>query len=210
MIPVAPSMKHISAFNRIFASTALIFLLALGANFAFAPTLIHAQSAATCSDDIDNDGDGRADWDGVPHKNLPPDPSCVNKNSTERADGNCRDGIDNNGDGKADAADPSCKTGVIEGSLVPCENKCDLASVFSLINNIITFLLKVILFPIMIIMFVYAGVRYITAGSGDAKVKAKSMIKNLIKGVLLILCSWLIVKTVLLAVGYNDTLYFFD
>lgn len=171
--------------------------------------MVHAQ---TCVDNSDNDGDGRADWDGVPEKNLPPDPSCINEKSVEKPDGNCSDGIDNNGNGKADQADASCKNGgSIEGSLIPCEDKCDLASVFALLNNLIDFLIKVILFPVAIIMFVYAGYTYIVhSDSAGKRVQAKKMIKHLILGMVLILTAWLIVKTALVLIGYDQSLFFFD
>lgn len=174
------------------------------------PVALHAQTG-TCVDNLDNDNDGRADWDGVPEKGFPPDPSCVNDQSVEKADGNCRDGKDNNGDGKVDAADPGCERGgAIEGGLVTCEDKCDFGSAFALVNRFVGFVIKFILFPVAIGLFIYAGVKYITAGSAQAKVKMKSLLKHLIGGILLILAAWLIVKSALAIIGYDQALYFFQ
>jgi hypothetical protein len=83
--------------------------------------------------------------------------------------------------------------------------------VMQLLNNLITLMIKFLLFPVAVLLFVYAGYKYITAeGNASAKANVKKMIKNFLLGVLLMLCAWLIVKTVLVVVGYTDRLYFFD
>ncbi len=180
-------MKQIKLFSQIFAST-LFLLFVFGAMIRIPEVRmgVEAQTVSTCTDNEDNDGDGRADWDGVPEKNLPPDPSCINEQSVEKADD-------------------------VKSTLIPCTDKCDLGSVFALINNVIDFLIKVILFPIAILMFVYAGYTYIVHSDNPGKrVKAKSLIKHLILGMVLILTAWVIVKSLLVVVGYNDRLLFFD
>ena len=82
---------------------------------------------------------------------------------------------------------------------------------FALLNKLIEFLIKVILFPVAILLFVYAGYKYITAqGNPSKRANVKKMIGNLILGMVIILTSWVVVKTVLLLIGYDQTLYFFD
>ncbi|MCE9578527.1 MAG: hypothetical protein K8W52_35705, partial [Deltaproteobacteria bacterium] len=63
-----------------------------------------------CSDNIDNDGDGKTDF--------PADPGCLNSNQNDETD-DCPDGPncpecsnakDDDGDGKIDADDPGCST----------------------------------------------------------------------------------------------------
>ena len=51
-----------------------------------------------CGDNIDNDGDLHADFDGA--RGLPPDPGCTDRRDTSerRADVACDDGADNDGD----------------------------------------------------------------------------------------------------------------
>ena len=143
----------------------------------------------TCGDGKDNDGDGKRDWDGVASGGIPqyqPDPACLNPDMTEEADV------------------------VAKGSWIPCTNKCDLPSVFVFINSIIEKLITVILFPISVLMFVYAGYRYITAqGNPSKKADIKKMLRNLILGIIIILISWVAVQTALQVVGYTDSLYFF-
>lgn len=143
----------------------------------------------TCGDGRDNDGDGKYDWDGVALDGIPqfqPDPSCVNADMTEEADV------------------------VAKGSWIPCTNKCDLPNVIVLINSLIEKLITIILFPIAILMFMYAGYRYITAqGQPAKKANIKKMIGNLILGIVIILTSWVVVQTALRIIGYSDSLFFF-
>lgn len=89
--------------------------------------------------------------------------------------------------------------------LVPCTDTCDFNDVLRLINNLITFLITTIFIPIVILLFMYAGYRYLTAGGNPAKiVNIKKMVRNIIVGMLLVLCSWLIVKTVVTIVVRDE------
>ncbi len=192
-MPAAQSMKRTVTFSRIFASTALLVLLIGSGNISAnaQETMCPAQGGSgpgTCNDGKDNDGDCRADWGGVTigGELYPPDPACVTKNSSEYADD-------------------------VKSTIIPCTNKCDLGSVFELANKVIGFLIKVVLFPVSIFLFIYAGFKYITAqGNSAKKANIKKMIGNLILGIVLILCAWVIVKTVLVVVGYEDNLFFFE
>lgn len=193
------SMKPTVIFSHIIASLFLASLfVAFGGqavvraqNTTSEQTACFAQGGSgpgTCSDGKDNDGDCRADWAGVTieGETLPPDPACVTKQSSEYADD-------------------------VLSSIIPCTDKCDLGSVFELLNNLIGFLIKVVMFPIAILMFMYAGYKYITAqGNPAKKANVKKMAGHLIGGLVLILCAWVIVKTVLILVGYEDNLFFFE
>ena len=70
------------------------------------PFVATFEALPACSDGIDNDGDGQADF--------PNDPGCFQGYSGNEAPA-CSDGLDNDGDGKRDwdgagvgAADPEC------------------------------------------------------------------------------------------------------
>lgn len=184
-------MKQMQRFNLIFASIILGTLILSGTAFFHSSVSAQGNTPApigTCADGADNDGDGRADWAGatIGGEVYPPDPSCINKNSVEQADV------------------------VAQGSLVPCTNKCDLASVFTLLNTFISFLIKVILFPVSILMFVYAGYQYITAQGNPAKTaNVKKLVKHLVLGIIIILTAWVVVRSGLSLIGYDDSLYFF-
>jgi hypothetical protein len=65
-----------------------------------------------CEDGIDNDGDGKIDFDGGASANHgvalgPPDPGCPSPWATFE-NPMCDDGIDNDGNGLVDFADPKC------------------------------------------------------------------------------------------------------
>lgn len=133
----------------------------------------------------------------------------------------------NNGDRKADhygfdtlsadgiidvEPDPSCfsDTATIEtgddvvSSIIPCTDKCTLTDVFRLLNNVIAFFFKVLLIPIFVLMLMYAGWQYLSAEGNPGKIaNLKKMIGHFVGGVILILCSWLIVRTIMTTV-LND------
>jgi Type IV secretion system pilin len=83
-------------------------------------------------------------------------------------------------------------------SLVPCTDSCDFNSFLTLINNLINFMITTLFIPIVVLLFMYAGFKYITAqGNPAKKANLKKMVGNIVIGMILVLCSWLIVKTVL-------------
>ena len=52
--------------------------------------------------------------------------------------------------------------------------------------------------PIVVLLFVYAGYQYIMAQGNPSKVaNLKKLVSNILLGIILILCSWLIVKVIL-------------
>lgn len=130
-----------------------------------------------CNDCIDNNGDGKADRYGVLNPDgtvkYPPDPSCF-------------------------AADATTEVTDTSSGLVPCTNYCSFSDVFKLLNTFLTFFIKTLLIPIFVVIIIYAGVKYIRAGaSGQGKANVKAMLGHVILGLVLILCSWLIVHTIM-------------
>lgn len=130
----------------------------------------------TCSDGIDNNGDGRIDYNG--YGDTQPDPVCLNPNSNESKDS------------------------VAAGSLVPCTDNCSFQDVFKLINNVINFVLTVLLAPIFVVMLMYTGYQYLTSrGNVNMHAKLKTRMIHLLGGLAIILCAWLLVKTFLSMLG---------
>lgn len=148
------------------------------------PTNLPAQAGSSnaineCNDGIDNDDDGRADRGGV--KGMEADPSCFSNSATLEVDDE------------------------VESRIIPCTNKCTFSDIFRLINNLIEFFLTVILIPLFIIIIIYAGVKYILAQGNPGKVaNIKSILMNIVKGIILILCAWLIVRTIMTNVLNED------
>lgn len=118
-------------------------------------------------------------------------------------------------------ADPDCLSGCeISGSagLIPCGRSCDdpdtadweedkpcnLCSMILTGQLIIEFLVKIAaVFAVLSIAF--GGFLYIfAAGNQGTLEKAKSIIKNVLLGFIIILIAWAIVDSILAAAGYID------
>jgi hypothetical protein len=95
--------------------------------------------------------------------------------------------------------------------LVPCDGEdCTINSVMQLINKIMDFFFHTLLFPLFVVMVMYLGFSYLKAGGSPGQhAKLGSMAQHMVLGLLLMLCAWLIVKTILSILGYNDPLGFF-
>ena len=107
--------------------------------------------------------------------------------------------IDANGDGKTDVDSNGVPTG---GQI---QNPCHIEDVYTLVNNVVDFLLKDFAIPVAAVGMFYAGVLMIfSGGSDEGKTKAKKIFTGVVLGLIFIAGSWLIVKTVLVIVGYKD------
>jgi len=96
--------------------------------------------------------------------------------------------------------------------LIPCDGAdCTFDSVLQLVNNLINFFFTTLLLPLIVLLIMYLGYGYLTANGNPAQhAKLKSMLKNIVLGLLLIVCAWLIVRTLLSVLGYTDDLMFFS
>ena len=94
--------------------------------------------------------------------------------------------------------------------LVPCDNKtpatmCDFGKFMILINRVIDFIFTYMALPLAAVMFAYAGVLLVTAaGSTESRGKAKKIFTSTVIGLVLAAAAWVIVKTFLTILGYND------
>jgi hypothetical protein len=107
---------------------------------------------------------------------------------------------------------PLEKAGDVDrGGIIPCTNQCSFDDIFRLINNLVEFFLKTLLFPMFIGMIIYAGYRYITAMGNPSKIAdLRVMFGHMLMGLALVLCSFVIVKGILYALGYTEGLMFFE
>lgn len=156
----------------------LICLFSLGIKNVWAQTDNQPVVKTQCNDGIDNNKDGKADRYGVYDKNgkmiYDADPSCFSLEATQELNDS------------------------VSSSIIPCTDKCTFSDVFLLLNNIITFFIKTLLIPIFVVIIIYAGYKYFKAGaSGGQKANVKKMLGNVLLGLILILCSWLIVRTLM-------------
>jgi hypothetical protein len=78
---------------------------------------------------------------------------------------------------------------------------CGFSDIIALIQRIIEYIFVLVL-PIAAIVFAYVGWLYITSGGNSGKRdKAKAAMLNLLKGIILIMAAWLIVRTILVTLG---------
>jgi|AntAceMinimDraft_6_1070360.scaffolds.fasta_scaffold13747_2 hypothetical protein len=87
---------------------------------------------------------------------------------------------------------------------------CGFANFIDLIQRIIEYIFVLVL-PIAAIIFAYAGFLFLTSGGNKEKrSKAKSAMTHLIGGVIIVMSAWLIVKTILVALGVpTDASWFY-
>lgn len=82
--------------------------------------------------------------------------------------------------------------------------ECGLGDFLGMINTIINYLLFKISTPLAALIITYAGILYIFDGGSSKRIEqAKSILKNVVLGYLIALSAWLIVKAVLLGLGYK-------
>lgn len=108
---------------------------------------------------------------------------------------------------------PSQKSGFFgkAGGLVPAcpdHEPCGFNEAMKLINNVITFLLFTIATPLVALIICYAGWLYLSSqGSKENVTKAKTILKNVIIGYIIGLVAWLVVKTILVSLGFTGPMY---
>lgn len=120
---------------------------------------------------------------------------------------------------------PDCNTGevilipahteIIDGKEVSIPDRYDYAepcsfnSVLELINTIINFLVVIMATPLFALILVYVGWLYLSdQGSSENIKKAKTILKNALIGYVIALAAWLIVKSILLSLGFHGAFNF--
>lgn len=99
---------------------------------------------------------------------------------------------------------PVCNTGEVDPVTGNYKNHCDFNMVMALINKVINFLLIVLATPLFALITIYVGWLYLSdMGSTENVKKAKKIFKNVFIGYIIALAAWLIVKTILVTVGFD-------
>ena len=90
------------------------------------------------------------------------------------------------------AAQPSVAAG-----LVPCDTNCGVCDLFILAKNVLNFVIE-IAFGLGAIFFAWGALTIMTAGGSETKYsEGIKIITSAVYGLLIVLCAWLIVGTVL-------------
>ena len=95
---------------------------------------------------------------------------------------------------------PKCNTGDLvkdsEGKL-GFANPCDMCDLVGLANNIISFAIYLAVI-VATIMFIVAGLKYVTAGGDPSKISsAHKIFRNVFIGLVLVLTAWLIIELIM-------------
>jgi hypothetical protein len=91
---------------------------------------------------------------------------------------------------------PSCKDGI-----------CGFSDLMLLVNNVIKFLLFNIATPLAGIAICYSGWLYLSSGGSSENVtKAKKILTNVVIGYVIGLAAWLIVKSIVVAIGLDPSI----
>ncbi len=99
---------------------------------------------------------------------------------------------------------PDCNTGALNASGSGYVNACDFNALVGMVNNGINWLIIYLATPLAAIAFAYAGFLLLTSGGSEEKLrKAKTIILNVVVGFVIALAAWLIVKTILVTLGFN-------
>ena len=106
--------------------------------------------------------------------------------------------------------------GIHTGPIVPCggtgQSECNLCHLWNLGSNIINFISFNLAIPAAALLFVVAGVFFLTSGGNQDRVdRARTIFTNTVIGLTIIFCSWLLIDTLLKTIavgsfvgGWND------
>lgn len=109
----------------------------------------------------------------------------------------------NEGDGTASRIIPC--NGIDDPNTADKDESCDYDDIIKLINRGIDFFLVYLVLPICVVAAMYSGWLLLTSG-GDvsARKRALGIFRQVVIGLIIILCAWLVVNTLLVAFGLKD------
>ena len=96
------------------------------------------------------------------------------------------------------------------GPILPCGTSgkpaCTLCHLWQLASNIINFVVFNLSLPVAMLLFAVAGVIFMISGGDENKVTlAKTIFTNVVIGLLIIFCSWLIVDSLIKTIARSGT-----
>ncbi len=92
--------------------------------------------------------------------------------------------------------------------ILPCGREgapdCNLCHLWHLGSNIVNFISFNLAIPVAVLLFMAAGVIFLTSGGSEQKVAlARSIFTNTVIGLVIIFCSWLLVDTLIKTIAGN-------
>lgn len=98
---------------------------------------------------------------------------------------------------------PKCNT-ILNATKGTFDDPCGFSMAITLINNLINFVILTLATPLFVLIIIYVGWLYLSAGESSENIsKAKTILKNVLIGYIIALAAWLIVHTILSALGFQ-------
>lgn len=102
--------------------------------------------------------------------------------------------------------DPLVSCGTNDPKFPLSNHPCGFSDFLDLINNVIQFILYVMVVPIAAVMFFYAGFELVTSGgSTEKRGTAKKVFTNAVIGLVIAVGAFLIVQTILHILGFDGS-----
>ncbi len=99
---------------------------------------------------------------------------------------------------------PNCNRGpLVDGNF---KNPCDFNYFMALINRLISFVLFDIATPFLAIIIIYVAYLFLTSGGSNQTEKAKHILWNVVIGYVIALAAWLVINTILAALGLDSSI----
>ncbi len=97
--------------------------------------------------------------------------------------------------------------GIHTGPLVPCTgSSCNICHLWQLGSNIINFISFNLAIPVATLLFIVAGVFFLTSGGDESRVtKARTIFTNTVIGLIIIFASWLLIDTLFKTLANGTT-----
>jgi len=96
--------------------------------------------------------------------------------------------------------------GFVTDPIVPCTDDCTLCDLWHLASNIINFLSFNLAIPMAVLLFIAAGIIFLTSAGSEEKVAlARSIFTNTVIGLVIIFCSWMLIDTLIKSIATSGT-----
>jgi hypothetical protein len=99
---------------------------------------------------------------------------------------------------------PDCNSKELDIATGQFTDACDFNELIYMVNKIINYVLIILATPIFALIMMYTAWLYMSdMGSSENHTKAIKIFKNAFLGYIIALASWLIIKTILVSLGFN-------
>jgi len=99
-----------------------------------------------------------------------------------------------------------CGRDINDDGKIDASEKCTLCDLWHLASNIINFLSFNLAIPMAVLLFVAAGVIFLTSGGSEEKVAlARSIFTNTVIGLAIIFISWMLIDTLIKSIATSGT-----